>query len=107
MKHWLFSMLILMGFAVLQASAAPKRIPADANKDGKVSKQEFCDAQAKKMEKAGKEFNAKAAEKQFAAKDKDGNGFLTAEELSKKGKGGKKAPKVEKEDDADESDDFE
>ncbi len=80
MKRLLFSVMVLMGFAI-QASAAPKGNPMDADKDGKVSMQEFCDATAARVQKAGREFRKAGVEKQFKDKDKNGDGFLTADEL--------------------------
>jgi len=89
MKRLLFSVLVLMGFTALQVSAEPKGVSMDADKDGKVSCEEFCAARGKMAEKKGQEFDKAAAEKQFVAKDKDGDGFLTGDELAK-------APKKEK-----------
>lgn len=66
------------------AFAEQKKTPMDSNSDGKVSKEEFCSAREKMMKKAGREFNRTAVEKQFAAKDKNKDGFLTGEELKGK-----------------------
>lgn len=62
-------------------SAAPKGNPMDSDKDGKVSKKEFLAAREKAAEKADKEFKSAAVEKQFAARDKNKDGFLTGDEL--------------------------
>ena len=94
MKRLLFSVMVLTGLTAMQASAAPKGSSMDTDKDGKVSKQEFCAFSAKIAEKKGTEFNAAGAEKQFKAKDKNGDGFLTGEELVAAPKA-PKAPKVE------------
>lgn len=69
----------------------------DADKDARSAKKGFVDARTKMAEKAGKEMKTEAIEKQFAAKDKDKDGFLTGDELKPgvpkkdgKGQGGKK-----------------
>lgn len=94
MKRLFGGVLIVLGLVAMQASAVEKKNPMDTNGDGKVSKQEFCDAAAKRAEKAGKEFKKGMAEKQFKAKDANGDGFLTAEELAAKPQA-PKAPKAE------------
>lgn len=86
MKRLFGCILVILGLAALNASAVEKKNPADTNGDGKVSKQEDCDAEARKAEKAGKEFNKAATEKKFAKKDKNGDGFLDADELAGKAK---------------------
>lgn len=94
MKRLFGGVLIVLGLAVMQASAVEKKNPMDTNGDGKISKQEFCDARQKAAEKAGKEFKKAIVEKQFKAKDTNGDGFLTAEELVAKPQA-PKAPKAE------------
>ena len=91
MKRLFGSALIVMGLTVMSASAAEKKSPMDTNDDGKVSKQEFCDARSKAMEKAGKKFNEAATEKQFSARDANKDGFLTGDELVAKPQAPKKA----------------
>jgi len=86
MKRFGWAMLMVLGLGVCTVLAEEKKNPADADGDGKVSKQEFMDREASKAQKDGKEFNAAAAEKKFAKTDKDGNGFLEGEELVKKPK---------------------
>ena len=92
MKRLFGSAMIILGLAAMSAVAAEKKNPMDANGDGKISKQEFCDVRAKAMEKAGKTFNKAACEKQFAAKDTNGDGFLSGDELAPKPKVQKPAP---------------
>jgi len=93
MKHIFEGVVVAVLVLSLQAQAAPKGNPMDADKDGKVSKKEFCAGREKAAEKAGKEFNKAQVEKQFAARDKNKDGFLTAEELVKAPKKAKPAPK--------------
>ena len=76
-KIVLFSIIALIG---LTASAA------DQTKD------QFIAARKAAAEKAGKEFNATAAEKQFAAKDLNKDGKLSAEELKPAAKPAAKKP---------------
>jgi hypothetical protein len=68
-KIVLFSIIALIG---LTASAADQ------------TKEQFIAASKARAEKAGKEFNAAATEKQFAAKDTNKDGKLSAEELAAK-----------------------
>jgi hypothetical protein len=114
MKRLFMVVLVLTGFAVMDASAAKKAKanPMDTDKDGKVSKQEFVDYSIKLAEKNDEEVSEDVLNKQFVAKDKDKDGFLSAAELTKASKKGAKAAKVtqaaddEEEDaDADEEDD--
>ncbi|MCU0857608.1 MAG: hypothetical protein MUC65_04295 [Pontiellaceae bacterium] len=86
MKRLVGFILIGLGVVVLNVSAEEKKNPADANGDGKVSKQEYCDREAAKAKRDGKEYNQAEAEKKFAKKDKDGNGFLEGDELISKPK---------------------
>ena len=99
MKYWfVWALAALMVFG---AEAAEKKAKGkdkgkgnpiakiDADKDGKVSLEEFVADLEAKAEKADKEFDADAAEAAFEKKDKDGDGFLTAAEMA----GGKKGPK--------------
>ena len=58
----------------------------DADKDGKVSKEEFVSFKEAQAEKADNEFDAEKVEQMFAKKDKDGDGFLTKEEMASKPK---------------------
>jgi hypothetical protein len=81
MKRSVFGLMVITGLAASQVMAA-KAGPMDANSDGKVSKQEFCDARAKAAKKAGKEFKKAGAEKMFKAKDTNGDGFLSGDELT-------------------------
>ena len=94
MKRLIGCAMVVLGLAAIQAGAAEKAGPMDKNSDGKVSKQEFVDAQSAKLQKAGKEVKTAAIEKQFAAKDKNGDGFLTGDELV----AAPKAPKAPAED---------
>jgi hypothetical protein len=75
-KLLVFSVIALIG---LTASAADQ------------TKEQFIAAAKAKAEAAGKEFNAAGAEKQFAAKDTNKDGKLSAEELA-----AKSAPKAKK-----------
>ncbi len=81
MMKRLFGIVVVAGLTGMSAFAE-KAGPADANSDGKVSKQEFVDMLSQKASKAGKEVNKAAFEKQFKAKDKNGDGFLTKDELA-------------------------
>ncbi len=81
MKRMFGCIVMVLGLAVIQATAAEKKNPMDTNGDGKVSKEEFCAQQAKNAEKAGKPFKKENAEKNFAARDVNGDGFLTGAEL--------------------------
>ncbi|MFA7257784.1 MAG: hypothetical protein WC047_09450 [Kiritimatiellales bacterium] len=82
----LFSGVVIVMVLVAMQAVAGKAGWMDMNADGKVSMQEFCDARAKSAEKAGKEFKKENAEKQFAKKDVNGDGFLTGDELTAKPK---------------------
>ncbi len=74
-----------------QAQAAEKKAGgADSDGDGKVSKAEFCAAREKAAEKAGKDFDKAAVEKQFAARDKNKDGFLSKDEMPAKKPAAKK-----------------
>jgi hypothetical protein len=74
-----------------QAQAAEKKAGgADSNGDGKICKAEFCAAREKAAEKAGKDFDKAAVEKQFAARDKDKDGFLSGDEMPSKKPAAKK-----------------
>ena len=81
MKRMFGCMVMVLGLAVIQVPAAEKKSPMDTDGDGKVSKEEFCAQQAKNAEKAGKKFVLANAEKNFAARDVNGDGFLTGDEL--------------------------
>jgi hypothetical protein len=91
MKRVFCGAMVVLGLAAMQASAE-KAGPADANSDGKITKQEFCAKQAETAKKAGKEFKTGAAEKLFATKDLNGDGVLTKDEM-----GAPKKPKKEAE----------
>ncbi|VGO19746.1 EF-hand domain-containing protein [Pontiella sulfatireligans] len=95
MKRLLLTMLVLVGFVAMDASAkekpAEKTRTADTDKDGKVSKEEFLALAKKNAEKKGIEYNQKRAENIFAKKDTNKDGFLTADDVVKK-----TAPKKEK-----------
>jgi hypothetical protein len=101
MKRLLFSVMVLTGLTAMQASAEAKSNPMDTDKDGKVSCAEYCVAASATAEKKGATFNEAAAKKQFKAKDKDSDGFLTGAELAKKAK---QAPKAKAEDEDEGSD---
>jgi Ca2+-binding EF-hand superfamily protein len=77
-KRLLFSVMVLMGFAI-QASAAVMDMDADG--DGKVSLKEYSDAIEKSKEAKGEEFKKAVVERQFGRQDKNGDGFLTADEV--------------------------
>jgi Ca2+-binding EF-hand superfamily protein len=77
-KRLLFSVMVLMGFAI-QASAAVMDMDADG--DGKVSLKEYSDGIAEAMKQKGGEFRKGAVERQFGRQDKNGDGFLTADEV--------------------------
>lgn len=87
-----FSSILLTSIVSAEDEApkekAPKRVfkKVDADKDGKISEEEFMDS-AKSEEKA---------KKRFAKKDKDADGFLSKKEFAKKCKC-KKAGKKHKE----------
>jgi Ca2+-binding EF-hand superfamily protein len=66
--------------------AEDKKNSMDTDGDGKVSKEEYLASRMKIAEKNGAEFNQKANEKKFAARDKNEDGFLTGDELVKKKK---------------------
>jgi hypothetical protein len=82
-KRLLFSVMVLMGFAI-QASAA--LMDMDADKDGKVSLQEYSDAIENSKKEKGEEFRKAVAERQFGRQDKNGDGFLTADEEVQRGR---------------------
>jgi len=75
---WMLALAVMLGCAS-SALAAPKKTPderftkADANKDGKLSLDEFVGKRT--AEKKSK------AEKTFSKKDKDGDKSLTLEEF--------------------------
>lgn len=81
MNRLLVGLTVAVLAGAVQLQAAPAGGKMDADKDGKVSKKEFVDARTKMAEKTGKEMTAAAIEKQFAAKDKNKDGFLTGDEL--------------------------
>ncbi len=76
-KIVLFSIIALIG---ITASAADQ------------TKEQFMAAMKARAEKGGKEFNAAATEKLFAAKDKDKDGKLSAEEQKPAAKPAAKKP---------------
>jgi Ca2+-binding EF-hand superfamily protein len=76
------AMGVMLSLAAMQVGAAQKAGSMDANSDGKVCKQEFVSAMEARAQKAGKEFNKGGAEKQFANRDKNGDGFLTGDEVT-------------------------
>lgn len=88
MKRTLLSIVMLVGFVAMDASAkekpAEKTRTADTDKDGKVSQEEFLALAKKNAEKKEQEFNQKRAENIFAKKDTNKDGFLTADDVVKK-----------------------
>jgi Ca2+-binding EF-hand superfamily protein len=102
MKKWFVLALVASMVAGVQAAEKekPKGKPAgggfgamDADKDGSISQKEFVDAQQKRSEKAGKEFDEAKAAEMFAKKDKDGDGKLTPDEMAAAPEGQKKPEK--------------
>ena len=79
-KIVLFSIIAVAGIA---ASAAD------------MTKDQFIAAQKTRAEKGGKEFNAAATDKQFAAKDKNKDGKLSDEEQKPAAKPAAKKPAAE------------
>ncbi len=91
MKYILAGTVAAVALMAFQTQAAEKKARGmDADSDGKVSAIEFCAAREKMAEKTGKEFDKAAVEKQFAAKDKNKDGFLSGDELPAKKPGAKK-----------------
>ena len=82
--------LTCLPFAARAADAEKAFAKADANGDGKVSKEEFV-----AMGKAKNDEAKAKAEKSFDRKDKNHDGFLSKEEFTATsgGKGGKKKNK--------------
>ncbi|NOU36394.1 MAG: EF-hand domain-containing protein [Kiritimatiellaceae bacterium] len=78
MRKILCGTLVMMTLCVFQAFGS-----ADVNHDGLVSREECYAARTKLAQKAGKEFDQKAAEAFFNATDTNGDGFLSQEELAK------------------------
>jgi len=78
------AMVMMLSLAAMPAGAAKKAHPMDANSDGKVSLQEYLSFFEAKAQKDGKVWNKvseRRIERQFAARDKNGDGFLTGDEL--------------------------
>lgn len=73
---------VVIGVALVSVPALAQKMAADTDGDGKVSKQEHLDASAKLAEKTGKPFNQAFAEKVFEKRDKNGDGFITADEVA-------------------------
>lgn len=90
MKKW----VVLVVAAMMVAGA----VQAKEKGKGKstvsdITKAAFIAAEQKKAEAAGTAFDQAAAETAFAAKDKNGDGVLTADEQTPAGKHAKKGSK--------------
>lgn len=78
--------VVLMG-ALIMATGSVLAGPAellkkwDADKDGKISKEEFTAMTKAQFESKGKEGYEAEAEKRFKNRDADGDGVLSAEEF--------------------------
>lgn len=82
-KRVLVGTMIIAAIATVQAVAQEstgRAGPADTDGDGKVTLEEFKAMRAKFDEKSGKKTPDAITEKQFAARDKNGDGVLTGEE---------------------------
>lgn len=85
MKWMMKGMIIaaMIGFSGQAQAASPAKIirSMDADGDGKISRDEYCNTQAKARKTAGKPVNMAKLEKQFAGRDSNSDGFLTEDEL--------------------------
>jgi hypothetical protein len=87
MKKWLVLAVVLAMVAGVQAKEKGKNKSATTVS---ITKAEFIQAEAKKAEASGVAFDKAAAEAKFAAKDKNGDGVLTADETTPAKHKGKK-----------------
>ncbi len=78
MKRLVYGMLIVLGLTAMQAVAKGY----DADGDGKVTKQEFCDRQTEILKQKGEELKPGVAEARFEARDVNKDGFLSKEEVA-------------------------
>jgi hypothetical protein len=81
MKRLVGGIMIILGLTVMSAAAAERAGWEDENSDGIVTLEELLSARAKAAKKAGREFSKSYNEKEFAAKDLNGDGVLTRDEL--------------------------
>ncbi len=87
MNKWVVLTVAVMTVAGVQA--------AEKGKGGGMDKDKYIAVAQKRAETAGKTFDQAKAEAAFAAKDKNGDGILTADEMAPAGgKGAKKAKKT-------------
>lgn len=86
MKKWCILAVVLMMVAGVQAKEKKNK----GVSDGPITQATFIETQKKKAETAGIAFEQAKAEAAFAAQDKDGDGVLTADEITPVGKHAKR-----------------
>ena len=94
MKKWVVLVVVAMMVAGVQAKEKGKGKSPSPSSD--ITKAAFIAAEQKKAEASGIAFDQAAAETAFAAKDKNGDGVLTADEQTPAGKHAKKGAKGSK-----------
>ncbi len=82
MKKCVVLLVALMMVAGVQAKEKKHK----GASDGSVTKAAFIASEKQKAEASGKTFDESATEAAFAAKDKNGDGVLTADEMASAGK---------------------
>lgn len=92
MKKWFVLSVVLMMVAGVQAKEKGKG-KKDIAGASSITKSAFIETQKKKAEAAGITFDAAKAETAFATQDKNGDGVLTADEMTPAGKKGSKGKK--------------
>ena len=82
MKKWVILMVALMMVAGVQA----KEKKSKGGSDTSITKSVFIASEKQKADAAGVAFDQAKAEAAFAAKDKNGDGVLTVDEMTTSGK---------------------